>query len=202
MVEEFEQKMLAYNLELNTLIENIDYSHESLAFTRLPHLALAQTELNRAMEMALYPILAAVPVLKDSLTNFSDMYFGQLGNPISNCNDLRIDLNFHLLALMLDSSDYTTNEYIVNIGKRIQSLNNSILIALKQFNNLVDGIPVPAYPELIEIEYDAVMSPHSQQEVQMSFKNYGNTVMEDAYILVSTDRGFKVGLDSINIWTF
>ncbi len=190
-----------YNAQLLSIIDDIDYSHESDAFNKLNNLAQRQAELNKAITESINPILAASPTLLDSVASFGNTYYSQFVTPLMNANAKKIGFGFEMMALTLDTTDYTINTNLVAQGNNIITANNALEVAITQFTNLSIGVSTLPYVGLTNKTWSREMNSGSSQQLKVVFKNYGSTSVTDAYALITTTGGFSSNNDSVYIGT-
>ena len=190
-----------YNAALQEILDDVDYSRESDAFQKLRNLNTLQEELNKAIDESINPILAASPIMLDSIPNFGDTYQLQFLNPLFDANSRKMGLYFDLIALMIDTTDYAINTEIVSKGNMVITANNTLETAITQFANLAIGISVLPYPAITDKTWNREMMPNTAQQLKISFKNYGSAPINNAYALISTTNGFTATNDSVYIGT-
>lgn len=191
-----------YNNALSDIINDVDYSHEGTAYTKINNLVMADNNLTQSFKEGLYPILAAYPQLETAYPNFETNYYdNQLMAPLFDNAAKRLELSMSLLSLFCDTTVYSTNTSIVALSNDIINSNNTVRTTINQFNNLVVGMNLPAYPAVINEQYQVRMLKNTTQEVKVVFKNYGNTPITNAYCKIELESGFTTNSDSIFIGT-
>lgn len=186
---------------LDTLLEDIDYSRDFKAISRVARYRQLNLLLNEAIKMNLYPIYAITEQALANNPNFENLYNTQLLNSITQSSQLRSAFSSNLIRYILDTTDVTTSNSVVTFGQTLKNTQLLLPVTITQFTNLTSQYQAPAFPVIYSTKYSRLMGNGTAQIGKIFLGNFGALDATGVTIQIKAHGGFWSSIDSLYLGT-
>lgn len=201
--QELDSLATKFNNEIQLLNQLVSQKNSSSVLPVIESLRIRQTQIDAAIEEALYPIMGVIHLGPDSIANFDTLYFSQFLGRVSDYSISQAAWYGQLSAFTLDAPSFTAADLdtLRWEGEAMVNKLNLLTLTVESFLPLVENLPAQSYLVAKNAKAPKYLLPGEIVNVQVDYENFGTYVATNLYAKIDLNGGLSSGMDSIYIGT-
>jgi|GEM_PF-3784569 len=187
-----------YNNRLDSILLLIENHQNIRALNKTIQLAKTDSLLDQVLTTAKKRIEAYSSIAIDSIPGFDSIYIDFL-HSYHNCSFPRKGIPTYMAAWIMDTAALGFLDTLRQAFDLVKDYNNQIAESVGLIDSLIENIYLSKRIMITNISGPTEVHLNSTNTITITYKNFGEELVDSAYIKLHTNNGFSVSPDSLFI---